>query len=277
MSCFNKVLVFCTFFIFMFFIPTSDLNGQEICGMQEIELIAAGGDGVGIVAGSVIVTNDDTGLTIELNSEPGWFFGMTHVHTSPIINGDIMGALNNFPLTKGGLPKPGKFESKVDGEGNQTTITHPTISLLDENGDPVSSFLIAVHAEMIRVEDGSIVLAETAWAKGQEFNAEKNWSMYFVYDVVPCDVSICPCWPNGLHGSLLENCLIIDFSFFAHGRAVTSDGNFEIRPSAHGCFGVRVTSCVASPDIPAGDLNFCLTREETDICMEELKEFCPSN
>ena len=145
-------------------------------------LVADGGDGIGVVIGTVEVSNNDVNLTVTFTiTADDWYLNETHVA--------VADALDDIPQTKKGNPRPGRFDHKMEQVPGVKTFQY-NISLADiVTTDGV--LCIAAHAEVTNMDEvvyvdpetGEIYYREeTAWGDGEPFGG-RNWAMYFEYNI----------------------------------------------------------------------------------------------
>lgn len=157
---------------------------------ESIDLIAAGGDGIGIDIGDITISADASGnltITIDSSGDSGnWYLGKVHVQVINLSNGEDF----RLVTTRKGLPKPGKFEYFEDGFETTQQIV---LRALPEGVDPRDEISVAVHAEVVERDGrGGIPRAEAAWGKGTEFVEKRNWAMHHSCDILITPIAVCP-------------------------------------------------------------------------------------
>ena len=91
-------------------------------------------------------------------------------------------ALEDLPQSKAGNPKLGRFPYKAVHVPIVTEYTY-TIPLAEAGYVAGDVVFVAAHAEVQLVDgDGTVVREEGAWRAGLEFS-DRNWAMYFRYEV----------------------------------------------------------------------------------------------
>ena len=158
------------------------------------ELIADGGDGVGIDVGEVTITNDATNLIVTITIDTGaWELVKSHVHVAEEVA--------DIPQTGNGNAKPGKFDyCDQDPEADIVSSTEHvyTIPLADigvDLGDPI---VVAVHANIEYTDDNGtpgdpsddILYEKSAWGEGDEISDGRDWAMYIGYTIPDPDLIV---------------------------------------------------------------------------------------
>jgi hypothetical protein len=139
------------------------------CPPLVVPLIA----GKHITAGEIIVTTDSQTLYITYKCIDGWM--MTEAHLC--VGDDLW---EDFPLTKKGNPKVGRFPYKM---GFDPPVTEYTFAVpMDPDWKPGDIILIGAHAALIKEIDVDIYQEETGWGEGTQFPWH-NWAMYFEYEI----------------------------------------------------------------------------------------------
>ncbi|MGB6370439.1 MAG: hypothetical protein WBF68_05350 [Atribacterota bacterium] len=148
--------------------------------------------GQDILAGTVTVSYDGVELCVTYETIDGWELVETHwaIATS---SGDI-------PQTKKGNPKVGHFPygddelGEYDAEDNLIggdDSYEECIEIELEAG----IYIIAAHASLLNLDNivgyvpetdpaVPIYQEETGWGEGNEFADDRNWAMYFTFEVV---------------------------------------------------------------------------------------------
>ncbi len=119
-----------------------------------------------IDAGSVVVTNTETILTVTYQTTGGW--GITETHL------DVATSYNGLHTNKSGNPQPGKFTYKTEHPAPVSEVTFTIDASAWGEGTPL---YIAAHAVVV-----SDVGSETAWAGDLDFPGA-NWATYFIYEI----------------------------------------------------------------------------------------------
>lgn len=94
---------------------------------------------------------------------------------------------SEIPMTKSGNPIPGQFPYKSGNITGQTSycFTIPFSAINFECPGP-TKFVVAAHAALQKVINGTVVQTETGWGKGTRITNKGNWGMYFdIY--ITCD------------------------------------------------------------------------------------------
>lgn len=131
-----------------------------------------------IDAGEVYIENDETTLTITLQTEDDWLLEEVHIHV-----GASQADIPSVRLF--GSPAPGHFDHVFSGLADgELTLEVPLADIagIDSCG---AELVIAVHAVVARDgDDGRQV--ETAWACGRDAPGA-SWAMYVDSDVACCE------------------------------------------------------------------------------------------
>lgn len=156
--------------------------------------------GQSIDAGEVTVTVIDDGvdlwLCVTYETEDGWRLVETHfaIAESP----------GDFPQNKNGNPKVGHFLYGDDELGEYDSddnliggedIYNECIKLSDLEVEVGNTIYIAAHASLLNLDnivgyvpetDPAVPIhqEETGWGEGNEFADDRNWAMYFTFEVV---------------------------------------------------------------------------------------------
>lgn len=142
---------------------------SEHCGdIMTVDLLAGQFDD----SGNIFVYNDETNLYVTYESENKWQIKAIHL---------FVGAENEMPVNNSGNPQIGLFPYKISFDPFVTSYTFKIPLEKLKN-----CFVIAAHAEVVRVEDGVVIQAETAWGEGKEISSG-SWAMYFGYCVQECN------------------------------------------------------------------------------------------
>jgi len=100
--------------------------------------------------------------------------------------------LADLPTTNSGNPIPGQFPYSCIPSGNlmQCVINVPFTDIYGPDYDPLTPcndvVFFAVHADVFRVVNGTVVQQETAWGNGTRIVDKGNWGTYFTV-LVSCD------------------------------------------------------------------------------------------
>jgi hypothetical protein len=115
-------------------------------------------------SGDLSVYVDLNNVYVEYTTTDNWYIRKTHLY---------VGDCQLIPRNNSGNPIPGQFPiSNALSNGTQTiTYTIPKSNL-------PACFCIAAHAEVYRVQNGTVVQTETAWAAGERFT-QKSWATFF--------------------------------------------------------------------------------------------------
>jgi len=142
--------------------------------------------GQSIDAGTVTVSYDGEYLCVTYDTEDDWELVETHFA--------IAESLGGIPQTNKGNPKVGHFLYGDDElgeydliEGNLVLIGgedsyEECIELELEDG----TYIIAAQAKLVNTEeidDEGNLVTETGWGEGDEFAEDRNWAMYFTFEV----------------------------------------------------------------------------------------------
>ncbi len=143
----------------------------EICGEATVTTLWAGQHHD---AGTLSVSNDGEYLYVTYATTGDWRLKKTHMNVSSSLDG--------VPTNRPGIPIPGQFEYS-ESHDNITSYTYK-ISLNDLDGD---SFVIAAHAEVVKLNNnGAVVREETAWG-GNTPGDSPRWWYYSVHEVQECN------------------------------------------------------------------------------------------
>ncbi|MEK8178951.1 hypothetical protein WMW71_01245 [Flavobacterium buctense] len=115
-------------------------------------------------AGDLSVYFDLNNVYVEYTTTDNWYIRKTHLY---------VGNCQLIPRNNSGNPIPGQFPiSNALSNGTQTiTYTIPKSTL-------PACFCIAAHAEVYRLQNGTVFQSETAWAAGERFT-QKSWATFF--------------------------------------------------------------------------------------------------
>lgn len=131
-----------------------------------VDLIAGGGNGHGTLAGQVGASFDEATQSwrVAFVTQDGWQVAQTHV--------DAVCAPEDFPQTKKGNPKVGKFEAGADYNPLVTAAVLDAVADPGNCADGTPTYL-AAHAVVKRE-----YREETGWGAGSEFPGD-SWATYF--------------------------------------------------------------------------------------------------
>jgi hypothetical protein len=118
-----------------------------------------------MLAGQLVVTNDDENLYVTYMALAGESFEETHLY---------VGTLAGMPVNKQKTPVIGHFPYSTNHEPAVTEVTY-TIPL---NNLP-DCYIIAAHSAMTN--------GETAWSYGTQFPGTKRWGWYSEYCTQYCE------------------------------------------------------------------------------------------
>ncbi len=136
------------------------VNSTDLTPCTVIDFVA----GQNYDSGDLSVYFDLENVYIEYTTTDNWYIRKTHLY---------VGNCQLIPRNNAGNPIPGQFPiSDILPGGTQTiTYTIPKTNLPE-------CFCVAAHAEVYRVENGTVVQTETAWAAGERFT-QKGWATFF--------------------------------------------------------------------------------------------------
>jgi hypothetical protein len=133
------------------------------CGDPTSTTLFAGQD---IEIGTVNVYNNEGFIYVDFQVDEPWVLIETHVA--------VYEDLSDFPTTKKGNPKIGRFDYDINSE----------IAYDLECGN---TLYIASHACVEKLDsDGNTIQEESAWGYGTEFNDGGSWAMYFTHEIQCC-------------------------------------------------------------------------------------------
>lgn len=125
--------------------------------------------GQNIEMGSVTVANDADYVYVILEAVNNWVIGKSHVY---------VGTKELLPVNKNGNPQIGHFPYTST---HNPMVTYHMFKI--ERDKLPTSFTVAVHAEVHKIENGQLIQSETAWGKGLRFVTKGSWAMYFGYTI----------------------------------------------------------------------------------------------
>lgn len=140
-----------------------DEEEEESC--LTVNLIA----GQNHLAGTVTVDIIEGNFVITYTTNEDWLIYATHLSINNCEDDD-------FPTTRSGNPKVGRFEYSTDNDSGVTEVVY-TIDASDFE----DRFCFAAHAEVTGPTGG-----ESAWAEGEGFPG-RNWAMYVEGSLLDCD------------------------------------------------------------------------------------------
>ena len=148
--------------------------------------------GQDIVAGTVKVSYDDGELCVLYETEGDWKLVETHfvIAASP----------EEIPQTKKGNPKVGHFPcgddelGEYDAEDNLIGGADSYEECIELELE-VGTYVIAAHASLLNLDNivgyvpetdpaVPVYQQESGWGNGTEFADDRNWAMYFAFEVV---------------------------------------------------------------------------------------------
>jgi len=148
--------------------------------------------GQSIDAGTVTVSYDGGVLCVLYETEGDWKLVETHfvIAASP----------EEIPQTKKGNPKVGHFPY-VDDELGEYDAEDNLIGGADSYEEcielelEVGTYIIAAHASLLNLDNivgyvpetdpaVPIYQQETGWGEGEEFADDRNWAMYFIFEII---------------------------------------------------------------------------------------------
>lgn len=158
------------FSIFLCFFYLSNARSYTItneAGNYSAPILA----GQTILAGNVIISNTNTELIIKATSNNllGWYIQKVHIYAS--VNSPVLGN-----------PAPGQFPYQSIFYSPPINNYELHIPLAELNANCSSKIYMALHFEMVRVQNGSIVQTETGWSYGPDVFNSARWGWQFSYD-----------------------------------------------------------------------------------------------
>ena len=167
-----------------------------------VELLA----GQDIIVGEVNVRNDGTNLCVEYKiTVEGWVITETHLAVAEVVYDEddvyiIPPPVDVIPQTKKRNPIPGQFLygndelDEYDEDGNLIgSVVYEECILLSDLGVEVDDTVyIAAQASLLNLDDiigyvedtgDPIYQQETGWGEGTEFAEDRNWAMYFEFEL----------------------------------------------------------------------------------------------
>ena len=139
-----------------------DGDGDATCAPLETDLFA----GQHIDAGSVFVYAADDKLVVEIEASAPWMLNAAHVYA---------GADEVDDKVPGLYPYAEEFDAPTDAFAFEIPLDELEVGCADVLN-------IAVHTELLRIEDGEVVQEETGWGFGPE-EFEKAWGWHFDYEL----------------------------------------------------------------------------------------------
>ena len=148
--------------------------------------------GQSIDAGTVTVSYDGSNLCVLYETEDDWKLVETHFV--------IVASPEEIPQTKKGNPKVGHF-LYGDDELGEYDAEDNLIGGVDSYEEcielelEVGIYIIAAHASLLNMDNivgyvpetdpaVPIYQQESGWGEGEEFADDRNWAMYFDFEVV---------------------------------------------------------------------------------------------
>jgi hypothetical protein len=145
------------------------LSSISYCGTPTVVDFIAGQT---IKAGLITVSNDQNFVYVTFSTSNDWQIGKTHLY---------VGSFSSIPVNSNGSPKIGLFPYSTTHQPMVSEYTYKIeISKLSSN------FVVAAHAEVHKVVNGSVVQSETAWGNGVKFVKKGTWATYFNYSLQSC-------------------------------------------------------------------------------------------
>lgn len=136
--------------------------------------------------GKVCVSNDQNNLYVKYMTENEWLLNDLHLYVGK--------TLALLPVTKRGNPKIGNFPYSQEGVNTNYFEFKIPISTLGSLSCG-ESIVVAAHASVQRLIDGTSYQEETAWSEGTRFVEKGNWGTYsnYIYScvVTPPQVGTC--------------------------------------------------------------------------------------
>jgi len=118
--------------------------------------------------GTVSVWNDADTLYVQYETTDSWVINESHLAVNT--------SYKAIPQTKNGNPQPGQFEY------SNVSVTSDYTYEINNTWDVNATVFIAAHAEVLLLNDTGVgIQEETAWGDGAQFNAGRNWAMFFKY------------------------------------------------------------------------------------------------
>lgn len=115
-------------------------------------------------SGDLSVYVDLNNVYVKYTTTGNWFIRKSHLY---------VGSYQLIPRNNSGNPIPGQFPINNNHPNGTQTITYTFAKT-----NLPECFVVAAHAEVVRVENGVVVQTETAWASGNRFTP-RNWATYF--------------------------------------------------------------------------------------------------
>ena len=147
---------------------------ERECGEQSQRDLLAGQR---LDAGDVFLENDDTTLTVTIQTESNWLLEEVHLHVA-----DRQGAI---PTTLVGNPIPGQFDHQWEGLADTELVAEIPLADIPHDVSCGDDLVIALHAVVVRSVSG-VEDRETAWGCGRKAPG-RNWAMYIDTSVACCD------------------------------------------------------------------------------------------
>lgn len=124
-----------------------------------------------INVGDLEVSNDNDSIYVTYTVTGGWELVETHLY---------VGDMSGLPANKAGNPKIGNFPHKSNHSG-VTSFTYAVAI------DPsMSCYIVAAHASVQKVQNGTVVQSETAWSEGAPLTSKGSWATFSDYCLLDC-------------------------------------------------------------------------------------------
>ena len=151
----------------------------QVKALEAQNLIAGGGDGVGLTVGSVEVSNNATHLNVTYVVFGDWVLNETHLA--------VADSLEYIPQTKKNNPIPGQFNFTMEHDPVVQVFGYivPLAGLTGEIYVAAQAVVTNMAVPIYDPIDPTIIigyLEESAWAEGPSFEG-KNWATYFTYTI----------------------------------------------------------------------------------------------
>jgi hypothetical protein len=136
--------------------------------------------GQSILIGHLLVCNDAENVYVKyVLDEPGWVMLETHVEVGDVVD--------EIPQTDCFNPIPGHFSQGENYDlGAMVTEDEFSFTIGDQMTDYI--IVIAAHAAVAHITDGTVDRSETAWTAteiGEEPFLGKNWATFVEYEIAP--------------------------------------------------------------------------------------------
>lgn len=144
------------------------------CGTPFVTDLLAGQN---MDAGNVTIYNTQDSLYIFVETSGNWKLTSTKIY---------VGTLAGMPQTSTGNPKVGQFPYKKNFNPSATS----SLTVISLAGLP-ACYIVAVHADLQEVVNGTIVQTQTGWGNGTPIPGN-NWAMYINYCTQACNPCVYP-------------------------------------------------------------------------------------